>query len=108
MKNLPTVAKFLTILGIFGLFVIGATIYVTTEMRGLTAGFERVGDTSATAALDITTANQALDGAEADIEWLLIANTPAGIQSALGKPVCKGMRQNGTPDVTLLDEIAVM
>ena len=85
MKNLPTVAKFLTILSMFGLFVIGTTIYVTTEMRGLATGFERVGGTAGAAALDITTANQALDGAEADIEWLLIANTPAGIQGALGK-----------------------
>ncbi|HVE22503.1 MAG TPA: HAMP domain-containing protein, partial [Acidocella sp.] len=85
MKHLPTVTKFLAILGVFGLFVIGSTIYVTTEMRGLTAGFEHVNATAGTAALDITTANQALDGAEADIEWLLIDTTNSGIQGALGK-----------------------
>ena len=77
MKNLPVVAKFLTILSVFGLFVIGTMIYATTEMQGVAAGFGRVSDTSQAAAYYVTQANQALGAVDTDVGWLLIANVAA-------------------------------
>ncbi len=74
MKHLPVVAKFLAILSVFGLFVIGTIIYATTEMRGVAAGFGRVADTTQAAAYYVTKANQALSSADIDVAWLLIAD----------------------------------
>ena len=74
MKNFPVVAKFLTILSVFGLFVIGTMIYATTEMQGVAAGFGRVSDTSQAAAYYVTQANQALGAVDTDVGWLLIAD----------------------------------
>ncbi len=74
MKNLPVVAKFLAILSVFGLFVIGTIIYATTEMRGVATGFGRVADTAQAAAYYVTQANQAFGAADTDVGWLLVAN----------------------------------
>ena len=74
MKNFPVVAKFLTILSVFGLFVIGTMIYATTQMQGVAAGFGRVSDTSQAAAYYVTQANQALGAVDTDVGWLLIAD----------------------------------
>ncbi|HEY1856371.1 methyl-accepting chemotaxis protein [Acidocella sp.] len=82
MKNLPIVAKFLTILGIFGLFVIGTTIYMATQMTGVGSRYEENGETSVAADLNVTRAEQSLSGLNAAIGWLLISNTAAQSQAA--------------------------
>jgi methyl-accepting chemotaxis protein len=82
VKNLPIVAKFLTILGIFGLFVIGTTIYMATQMTGVGSRYEENGETSVAADLNVTRAEQSLSGLNAAIGWLLISNTAAQSQAA--------------------------
>jgi methyl-accepting chemotaxis protein len=83
VKNLSIVSKFLTVMGIFGLFVIVVAFYSTSQMRGITSGFERVADTTSSAVLSMAVADRELSQAHAGIEELLIATTNAEDQAAL-------------------------
>ena len=85
MKNLPVVAKFLTILGVLGVFVIGATIYMTGGMRSLTTGFTNEDKSAQAAAYDVTVAGQAMIGVDANIGWLLVAAQPAKKQYEMSR-----------------------
>ncbi len=57
MKNVPIIAKFLSILGLFGMFATLAAVVATGEMRSVAAGFERVTRTSIAAAQMMTLAD---------------------------------------------------
>ncbi len=67
MRHLPIIVKFLTILGMFGVFAIASTVYSTGQMQRIAA------------------ANRALEGMRADIEELLITGNAAGDQAALAQ-----------------------
>ena len=85
MKNLSIVSKILTILGTFGVFVVAVIIYATSQMNEIDSGYQRLATTAVPAALNLTRASQALNGIEANIEWLTIATTPADNQAAIGQ-----------------------
>ena len=69
----------------FGIFVIGATIYMTTEMRGLTTGFTQDDKSAQAAAFYVTEAGQAASGANASIGWLLVADNASLKQTMMGR-----------------------
>ncbi len=85
MKNLPVASKILVILGLFGIFVVAMTLYMATEMRGLTSGFTRNDKSAQAAAFFTTEASQAASGAANSIGWLIIAHTATGKQTMLGR-----------------------
>jgi methyl-accepting chemotaxis protein len=85
MKNLPIVIKILTVLGIFGVFVIAVAFYATHQMQGITGGFERVARTTTSAAESMSVANRELSQARAAVEQLLISTTDAENQAALAE-----------------------
>jgi methyl-accepting chemotaxis protein len=98
MKHLPVVAKFLTILAIFGVFVIGATVYMTAEMRSLTTGFTNDDKSAQAAAFDATVASQAMDGVDANIGWLLVADQPAKKQYEMNRLTSNAKRVDNALD----------
>ncbi len=82
MKNLPIIAKFLSILGVFGLFAVLSAVYATNQMRSIATGFERIANSSSRASLEIADASRAFVGMRGDIELMLIGGSPDVIQSA--------------------------
>jgi methyl-accepting chemotaxis protein len=85
VKNLSIVGKFLIVLGVFGVFVVATTIYMTTEMRGLTTGFMQDDKSAQAAAFYASEASQAASGMAADIGWLVVADDAAGKQTMEGR-----------------------
>jgi methyl-accepting chemotaxis protein len=85
VKNLPIVGKILTVLGVFGVFVIAVAFYATHQMQGITSGFERVANTTTSAAESMSVANRELSQARAAVEQLLISTTDAENQAALAE-----------------------
>jgi len=82
MKNLPVATKILMILGLFGVFVIGTTFYMTGQMTSIGSRYQKLGKTAVAANIQIISASQALDAMEATIGWLDIANTAPEKQAA--------------------------
>jgi methyl-accepting chemotaxis protein len=72
-------------LGVFGAFVVATTIYMTTEMRGLTTGFMQDDKSAQAAAFYASEASQAASGMAADIGWLVVADDAAGKQTMEGR-----------------------
>lgn len=85
MKNRPIVGKILTVLGVFGVFVIAVAFYTTSEMREITSGFVKVANTSVAAVQSAVIGNRALQEARAAMATLMIANTEAENQAALAE-----------------------
>jgi methyl-accepting chemotaxis protein len=77
MKNIPIILKFLSVMGIFGVFAIAVAIYSTSQMRGIDNAYTALMDGNAAATLDIAQANRNLQSARGAIADILIANTPA-------------------------------
>ena len=75
MKNLPIIAKFLIILGIFGVFGIGGAFYTTSQVRSIVSGYRHVIRRTEAASELVTQASQEMSGIQADIGTLLVANT---------------------------------
>ena len=85
MKNLSIVSKILTILGTFGVFVVAVIIYATSQMNEIDGGNQRLASTAVPASLNMTRASQSLNAMQANIEWLLMATTPADDQAATAR-----------------------
>jgi methyl-accepting chemotaxis protein len=85
VKNLPIVGKILTVLGVFGVFVIAVAFYTTNQMQGITSGFEKVAHTTTSGAESMSVANRDLSEARAAMEELLISTTDAENQAALAE-----------------------
>jgi methyl-accepting chemotaxis protein len=85
VKNLPIVGKILTVLGVFGVFVIAVAFYATHQMQGITSGFERVARTTTAGAESMSVANRELEQARAAVEELLISTTDAENQAAIAE-----------------------
>ena len=76
MKNLPIVGKILTILGVFGLFVVVVTGYVTHQMRSIDTGYKNLRGGETTALIGLLRANGALGTMRAETAELRV-NTSA-------------------------------
>jgi methyl-accepting chemotaxis protein len=85
VKNLPIVGKILTVLGVFGVFVIAVAFYATHQMQGITNGFEKVAHTTTAGAESMSVANRDLSEARAAMEELLISTTDAENQAAIAE-----------------------
>ncbi len=77
MKNIPIIAKFLSVMGIFGVFAVAVAVYSTSQMRGIDNAYTALMAGNAAATIDIARANRNLESARSDIGDLMIANTPA-------------------------------
>jgi methyl-accepting chemotaxis protein len=82
VKNLPIIAKFLVILGIFGVFGIGGAVYTTGQVRAIASGYQHVIRKAGAAAVLLTQANQELSGMKANIGILLVSSQPSDKQDA--------------------------
>ncbi|WP_284258157.1 methyl-accepting chemotaxis protein, partial [Acidocella aquatica] len=82
MKHLPIIAKFLIILGIFGVFGVGGAVYTTGQVRDIVSGYQHVIRKTEAAAGLITQASQEMSGVQADIGILLVAITPEDNKAA--------------------------
>jgi methyl-accepting chemotaxis protein len=82
MKNLPVAAKVLVILASFGLFVLCATIYMTSQMRGVASGFEHVNTTEGGGVDQMVVASQAVRGIHLEMADIMMDNTAAEIQAS--------------------------
>ncbi len=76
MKNLPIVGKILTILGVFGLFIVVVTGYVTHQMRSIDTGYKNLRGGETAALIGLLRANGALEIMRAEVGELR-ANTSA-------------------------------
>ena len=82
MKNLPIIVKFLVVLGIFGVFSVGYTVFATAQMSTIDQRGAEVNQTIGRAALDLALASRALEGERASVEWSLISTTQSGNDAA--------------------------
>ncbi|MGB9153719.1 MAG: hypothetical protein WCD70_11625, partial [Alphaproteobacteria bacterium] len=83
MKNLPIVGKILTILGVFGVFVIAVAFYATSQITFINSEYTHLRNGQAQAVEDITAANSDANAIQASIEKLLIDYTAAATQADL-------------------------
>ncbi len=82
MKNLPFIAKSLSILGVLGIFGIGCAFYASYQIRAIADGYQQVMKSSDAAAELITQANKEMNAVQANIGMLLVANTSEYTQAA--------------------------
>jgi methyl-accepting chemotaxis protein len=75
MQNIPIIGKFLTIIAIFGVFVIGVALYTTGQMQSINAAYNAMSAHNAQATLLIARVGSRANGARAAISNLLIADT---------------------------------
>ncbi|HEX3367574.1 HAMP domain-containing methyl-accepting chemotaxis protein [Phenylobacterium sp.] len=74
MKNLPIIGKFLTVLALFGVFVLGVAFYATNELKKIDAAYSSIIDTDAATPL-LARGNRATEAARASIGDLMIATS---------------------------------
>ncbi len=79
MKNIPIIAKFLSVMGIFSLAV---AVYCTMQMRTIDMQYTSLLDSRSAASLDIARASRDLQTARASIGELMISTTQAENDSA--------------------------
>ncbi len=85
MKHLPIASKILLILGVFGLFVIGTTIYTVAQMKSINGGYQRMAETDVTAGVDILKAARSFTAVDYNIERLINATSAADQQHGLSR-----------------------
>jgi methyl-accepting chemotaxis protein len=83
MKNVPIIAKFLSIMALFGVFALGVAFYATGQMRHIDNGYSALLAGDAAAALDLSHANRAFTLTGFGMADLMIANTEAENAKAL-------------------------
>ena len=83
MKNIPIVGKFLIILAIFGVFVVGATVYASSEILRINGAYGALNQGDNAAALYAARANRALMAGRAAIADVVLSNTAAGDRTAM-------------------------
>jgi methyl-accepting chemotaxis protein len=79
VKNIPIIAKFLSVMGIFSLAV---AVYCTMQMRTIDMQYTSLLDSRSAASLDIARASRDLQTARASIGELMISTTQAENDSA--------------------------
>jgi methyl-accepting chemotaxis protein len=92
MKNVPIILKFLSVMGIFGVFAIAVAVYSTSQMRGISNGYSALMAGDAAAALDASRAGRAFQtmrSAEAIVQIVYddadLKAAQAELNSARGK-----------------------
>ncbi len=83
MKNLPIVTKFLAILGVFGIFVVGSTIYTTSQMRTIGSAYNHMINNQIRASDELALASRGFTGTHVNFAEVMIATTEAGDQASL-------------------------
>lgn len=77
MKNVSITLKIMSILGLFGLFVLGVAYYATNQISYIGGRYESLGSHETTAALSLSRASRSLQTVRASIGDLVISNTDA-------------------------------
>jgi methyl-accepting chemotaxis protein len=72
VRHIPIVAKFLLVLGLFGLFALGSTFFAAHQMRRIQTGYGAVVGTSVRAAALVSEAREHLADLRQDLAQLLI------------------------------------
>jgi len=83
VRNLPIAGKILTVLGLFGVFVIAVAFYATSQVRFINAEWTHLKNGSIETNSDIAQGNADVQAMEAHIAQLMLDNTPAETQSDL-------------------------
>ena len=83
MRHWPVVGKFLAIMGVFGIFSVGTTLYSANSMSFIDQSYSDLVDKSDKGALYLARSNRALQEVRAAIGDLLIANSEEGNARAL-------------------------
>jgi methyl-accepting chemotaxis protein len=83
MKNVPIIAKFLTIMGLFGAFALGVAFYATGQMHHIDSGYTALLNGESAAATDVSRANRGFTQATFGMGELMISNTDAENKNAL-------------------------
>ena len=82
MKHLPIIGKFLGIIALFALFVVGATYFATSKMRFIDDSYSNLSDHQGVASISMARGSRALWAARASIADLLISRTEEGNKAA--------------------------
>ncbi len=82
MNNIPITGKFLAVIAIFGVFVIGVAIYATGQMRTIQTGYAELIAGPKAAETAVARANRNLQTARASIAELMLSTTEAGNREA--------------------------
>ncbi|WP_312808377.1 methyl-accepting chemotaxis protein [Agrobacterium cavarae] len=83
MQNISITGKFLTIMAVFGLFILGVVAYSATQISKINTNYSDLISGEMTAATKLVRANRALQGARANIAELTISKTPLQNKNAL-------------------------
>jgi methyl-accepting chemotaxis protein len=83
MNNMPIIGKFLFIMGVFGVFVLGVAFYVTGQMRSIDSSYSNLMATNDAAALSLARASRAFQTARDGVAEITISNTDAQNASSL-------------------------
>jgi len=75
MRNISIIGKFLTVIAIFGVFVIGVAVYATGQMRSINAAYSAMSTHNAQATVLIARVGSRANGARAAISNILISDT---------------------------------
>jgi len=84
MKNVPIIGKFLTVLALFGVFVIGVAVYSTGQLKKIDTAYSNIIDAGQAAPL-MARGSRAVQTARASIADLMIATSDEGNRSALAE-----------------------
>src|SRR5579859_6630164 len=74
VKNIPIIGKFLAVLALFGLFVLGVAFYATSQLKKIDAGYSAIIDADAATPL-LARGSRAAQSARASIGDLMIATS---------------------------------
>jgi len=74
---MPIIAKFLSVMGIFGLFAIAVAVFSASQMRDINNSYTMLVEGNAAATVDIARANREVQATRGDISDLMIADTQA-------------------------------
>jgi len=74
---MPIIAKFLSVMGIFGLFAIAVAVFSASQMRDINNSYTTLVEGNAAATVDIARANREVQATRGDISDLMIADTQA-------------------------------
>ncbi|MGL3606498.1 methyl-accepting chemotaxis protein [Rhizobium sp. G187] len=75
MKNIPIVGKFIAIMAAFGVFALGAAFYSGGQLRNIDSNYSRLINGEASAALDLSRANRAMQNMRSAIGSLLMSRS---------------------------------
>jgi methyl-accepting chemotaxis protein len=79
VRHIPIVAKFLLVLGLFGVFAFGSALFAAHQMRRIESGYGAVVGTSVRAAALVAEAHQYLGALRQDLAQLLIDSSGSDV-----------------------------